>query len=329
MAKRTQSAPVNLLTGLVKGGTRKPTVAKKDDRSVIVLDDPGVVKIVGDMIRLGVVAKEIGLLSNGKKIAGTDLLFRDWVHRYWNEKKTPDNPRYIIRRTDMPAVTDMECLFQVKFRSDGLDVSDLSDLPEGTTVEDTIVDALTSSVVGLTSKKAAALVNSENGEITVVQEVNFADSFNAMYNSDEPTLRSAADKVMSFLQAPVWNGLSDDDEKALKSLKRNATPAQKKLLEFLESIFMKEGIAFVDAVTPEEVGAIVAIRQVVRLKDGFLGRAFLYCETEEQLFNLLRFTHMTLLISSPKFAEADKKADRIGRMQDTLQEFLGTMKDGE
>lgn len=317
-------APDNLVAGLAKSGTRKSSAAKQDDRTTIVLSDPKMIKEIGDMIRTGVIAKEIEPIAKQKKLSGTELLFKDWTKRFWDDQSLPDNPRYLIQKEDS-TVVDMECLFQVKFRADGLTAPDLDELPPGTTVEKTIFDALV-NVVGLTSENAAGLLNPITGEISISQEVNFVDSFNAMHTSDDDDVRMAATKVMTYLQAKKKK-VSPEENKTIQSLRKKCNPEELQVFEAL--VVLRKSKVNLPSITPEELKAIVSVKQVIRLKEDFLSRAHLYCTSEEQLANLIRYTKMSILFSSPKFADSEKKADRVVRMQSALQEFLGVRTEAE
>ncbi len=145
-------------------------------------------------------------------------------------------------------------MFVVKDRAEGLSgvVPDADQLPEGKTVEDVLLEALTSAQVGLSEKNALRLL-ADDGEIKVTHRLELAGSLDALYNSDQPIQKSAAEKLLAYI------GAEKGDNDNLKLL------------------------------TDEEKATLLRTVQIVQLKEGFLERAHIYCETPEQLRKLCEF----------------------------------------
>jgi hypothetical protein len=79
---------------------------------------------------------------------------------------------------------------------------------------------------------------------------------------------------------------------------------------------------FTDLFTPEEQAKVLLQRQRIRLKDGFIGRSFEYCDNSTQLYNLLNYVKIGLALSNPEFAEADTLVERTLRMHQTVDELV-------
>lgn len=294
-AKKTAKA-VDPLASLTKGVTRK--VAKKpDENPTIVLKDAEQIREVGDMIRLGVLSGEVKKLFDVHKKDVTTGLFRAWTNQMWKEQAPPDNPRLVIKKlTEAGEVTtldDMEVLFQVKFRADGLDdLPDASKLPEGMTVEDTLLEALTGEKVGLSEENAIRLIKDDGeggGEIVISYPLDLTDSFNGLYNSEDETVKSAVTKLIAYLNART------------------------------QSV---SGVVRLPQMTDEEKNAILTTHREVRIKDGFFDRAHTYCRSADELFRLLSFTKTTLAVTSLKFGVSDKKKERAVRLNQALYDFI-------
>lgn len=297
--KQAPEAPKDKLAGLSKVATRKKSEKKKDDRPEIVVSEPDLQRDLGNLIKLGVIDNDVSdLFGTHKKEVG-DTLFNEWVESLWTDRKVPDNPRYIIKKKDEngrdTAFNDMAVIFQVQFRADGLQhaVPDQSDLDEGETVEDKLVEALTSDVVGLSEANAIKLVKQDEGEIQIEQRYELADSFNKMYRSNDAETKSAAEKLLDYIQAQG-----------------------------------KKGSVTLPVFTEEERGKLIAVRQVVTLKEGFFERAFTYCRNVEELRKLLLFVKVKLVFSSFEFGISDKKKERVARLEHAVADFLSTQ-DGE
>ena len=154
----------------------------------------------------------------------------------------------------LAASRQFSLMFVVKDRAEGLSgvVPDAEQLPEGKTVEDILLAALTSARVGLSEKNTLRLL-ADDGEIKVVQRLELVGSLDDLYNSDQPIQKSAAEKLLAYI------GAEKADKDGLKLL------------------------------TDEEKASLLHTVQIIQLKEGFLERAHIYCETPEQLRKLCEF----------------------------------------
>ena len=292
----TPASPTDRLNRLAAKATRKPTT--KDDDWVLQLDDSFEAE-VAEYIPLGVLSKDTTALCAPRKSDITSKLLDIWCHRLWEtrEKKTqPDNPRIMVKKRNeqgqRTGLDDMSFLFEVKYRADGMTkkLPEPEQLPEGVTVNDKLFEMLISPEVGLTDKNARALINPIEGDIQILNVVELAAPFNTMLNSDQPVLKSAADKMMSYFEAKV------------------AKPSEK--------------VVKLAPMTDEESSACLRSVQRAFLKEGFFGRACGYCRSEEEVNKLIRFVNPTLSVGSLQFAISDSKRDRAERLEKVLHEFL-------
>ena len=299
MAKKTATvtaplAPLDMMAALASRASAAPTKEKKkDERTVLTLTPALEVKVM-DMIRLTTLTGEIEPLSKQYKNEVTNELFLIWTDRMWSSKSLPDNPRIVINKREtngaVGAMKDCGCIFQVKFNSSGVKKSlpNKEDLPAGKSSQDFLKEMLMSPAIGLSEAKALALLNPETGEIQVETFTTLKDTFDNLHASEDPVTKSAFGKMFAHLMA------TGD----------------------------KKGMVELPAYTPAEVQALLVTGQTVNLKDGFFERAVTYCDTLEQLRNLLKFTKPTLSISSVEFGVSDSAPDRLKRHGETVVEFL-------
>lgn len=287
------AAPVDLLKSVTKSATKATPKGKVSLPEIKLTTNE---KELVDTIRLATVSGELTpILDESKKSVNSHLLDL-WVKNMWETKTVPSNFKVVVMEKDATGKDtlrkDMEATFQVKFRSDGLTkiVPDADELEEGETVEDKILEALTSDQVGLSEQNARKMMNPDSGDISVREELELADSFNSLYQGEEGPGKSGITKILKYMQA------------------RPVNRTQKTIdLPFL---------------TDEESNALLLTRQAVKVKDGFFERAYTYCTSEAQLNKLIRFIKPTLQIGSFDFGISDKKSDRIRRLEETVSEFL-------
>lgn len=289
----TPVVPLDMMAALAARASAAPAKSKKDERTILTLTAALEAKVM-DMIRLTTLTGEIEPLSKQYKNEVTHELFLMWTEKMWSSKSLPDNPRIVINKREsngaVGSMMDSGCIFQVKFNSNGVKKSlpNKEDLPPGKTAQDVLKEMLMSPAIGLSESKALALLNPETGDIKVETFTTLKDTFDNLYASTDPVTKSAFTKMFTHLMA------TGD----------------------------KKGMVEVPAYTLEEAQALLVTGQNVTLKDGFFERAVTYCDTLEQLRNLLKFTKPTLSISSVEFAVSDSAPDRLKRHGETVVQFL-------
>lgn len=281
----------DLLSGVAKRGTKAEPKKAETDRWTLTLDDkPKLRDEVDELIRLATVEDEVGPLVKQRKANVTRQLFDIWSEKLWDTKKVPDNPQIKLKKIVEKKPTqmdDMSLIFQVNFNAKGLDNLVPKDLPEDKTAQDVLQELLTGPGVGLSEKNALALLKEVDGEIEVTTITDFVGSFNDMYTSSDANIKSAATKLLTYLQA-------EQSDKPVK----------------------------MTAFTADEAAAVIKTVQIVRVKEGFFERVCKYVENLEQLRKLVLFIKPTLKISSVEFAISDKKSEKIERLSDTVVDFL-------
>lgn len=268
------------LLNKIKSGASQKKVTKKDERWTIRLEPKDNQDFL-DLCCLSTLVKQLTPTQVERDKVVKEKLLKQFTDKWWEDRKLPQNPRVVLSKENMD---DMSFIFMVKHRSGGLTnvVPNVEDIPEDTTVEDILFDMLTSSKVGLSDDNADALLNEEDGEITVIQRLELAGSFDELLEKSET--ESGVNKLLAFL------GAGDDDE--IEVLDEN----EKKLL--LRTV------------------------QIVQIKDGFFERAHKYVDNAEQLRKLLQFVKATLQISNYEFAISDTPTDRAKRLEDAAIEYL-------
>lgn len=284
MAKKMSAA--EMLKGVKKSASATTPAAKKDTRPVWVIDQKENPDVV-DLVQLSTITDQLeSSRKEHDKAIKAELLER-FIGEWWDKKKKPENPRIVIRKLDasgkVTSMDDMSFMFMVKYRSAGLSnvVPNAEDLPQGKTAEDVLLEML-QVAVGISEQKALALLNEDDGEITVVDQLQLAADFDSLLNNDATS--SAATKLLTYL-------MTNEDKK-------------------------------VPSLTPEEKESILQTKQVVTLKEGFFERAHMYVESADQLLKLINFVKATLQISSYEFAISDTPIERTKRLSQVANEYL-------
>lgn len=291
----TKTKKDDLLSSAVKKAGKAPASKGKESLPTKKVSKD-VEKELVDLIPLATIGKELDPLVSQYKASVGQMLLDVWLDEMWTTKRVPSNFEVPIPKYDdsgkATLMKDMDTTFQVKFRSDGLSkvVPDADELPEGVSVEDKLMEALTSDQVSLSQINAQKILDVENGDIQVVNQLFFVDTLDNLYHSPDP----------------------------LKS------GAVTKLLEYFRAVAAKKGdtTVRVPIVSDEETNSVVVTKQVVKVKEGFFERACTYCESREQLGKLIRFIKPTLQFGSFEFGVSDKKSDRVHRLSDTMTRFL-------
>jgi hypothetical protein len=156
------------------------------------------------------------------------------------------------------------------------------ELPAGRTPIDHILMELMSPVVGLTAKNATALVRDG-----VLGEIVITKQY---------YLSSDFDSMITSEDAEIRSGV----DKVLKLLMGEET----------------------EPCTAAEQEKILLERSLVRLKEGFIGRSFQYCDNADQLKRLLNYVGVVKSINKPEFAKGEKRSVRQALYQQAIEEFL-------
>lgn len=237
MAKKKEPAAPKasgaaLLNQLTKGATRKePTAAQKDERPIWVIDgdaEPDYVDLVGLTTLIG--SLNPTLEERQKEVKSK--LFLKFTEEWFKQQRPPKNPRIVLRKKDdkgqSTTMDDLSFMFIVKYREQGLTkvVPNVEQLPADKTVEDVLVDMLTSNVVGLSEKNALALLK-DDGEIKVVQKLVLCDSIDVMLESSDAVIKRAAEKMGVLMTGGSADGWTDEE--------------RQKCLQTIQIVTLKEG----------------------------------------------------------------------------------------
>lgn len=291
MAKAKTS--MDMLKHVASKATKATPKKEGDDRWTLNLaDDPGLEQDVYDYVRVKTVANELDPLVKQRKAEVELELFSLWADKFWQDKKVPSNPRVLIKKRDEKGqptqMDDASMILQVQFKKGEISkvVPSTDNLSPDQTIQDVLKEMLMSEAVGLDEKKADEFLHPETGEIIVEDEVYFVDSLNSMLTHKSEVVRSAAEKLLAYVSAEGKNV-------------RN------------------------EPLTDAEKAEIFKTRQIVSMREGFYERAFTYCKTRDQLYNLILFTKPGFVLSSVQFAISDKRPERVDRLAQTVSEFLG------
>jgi len=277
-----------------KATSKKSSDAKKKDEVVWTPDD-ALMDDVKDLISSAAVAEVIDPIVKQKKAVVGNKLFDRWTQAMWDEKKLQSNPRIVVQK-DSTVVRDMSFLFMVKFRTNALAsfIPKPDEIPEDETAESIVINALTSDLVGLSQETAEKLVAEEgdegegDAEFIIESQLNLSKSFDKLYYSSNETESGFAKKLLGYLNAEPAKG------------RKNVS---------------------VPPVTDEE-RAILRTDSLLKIKDGFMERVCGYCETVEQLRNLLRFVKITIVCQNFEFAIGEEPEKRSARMEQSVKKFL-------
>lgn len=277
----------SLIDKVKSKSTRKAVESTKptDDRDTW-YPDATLEPLVVSLIEAGHISKQLEPVLKEHQTVVYNKLIEMYCEKMWSAKRQPQNPRIVVRKKDS-AARDLACMFMVVFRADGLKkyLPNAEDLPDDKEPRDVLVEALMSKLVGLSKANAEKITDPDAGEFKIIERLNFVESLDSMYYGDNPVRKSAAEKILSYFAAEA-------DGKAKKAS-----------LEFL---------------TDEEKGVLVT-EQLLELKEGFLERACSYCETADQLLNLLKFVKIKFYCQNYEFAIGDDPVQRFVRLEKAVK----------
>lgn len=291
----------DLLAKAKQKANRQEPKATKDDRLVLVLTPDEEAK-VAKLCELATLYGEIDPLVKQHKKVAEEILFGHWAELLWKNKEQPDNPRVIIKKKDAAGnstpMEDMKCLLQVKFRTAGLQtvLPDAAKLPEGKTVEEVLIETLTSAVVGLSEVNAKKFVAAE---VEINDKVQLFKSFDELYYSEDPTEKSIGTKLLVYFQTR---------SEAKKTEKKKG----KKTEELPPLKFLTE----------EEFDMLLVTKQEVTMKDGLFQRIHTYCQSVDEVRKLITYIKATIQVANFEFGISDEPKDRIARMQKAINTYL-------
>ena len=281
----------DLLNQIAKKAVRKK-VEPKQKNEVVWYPEANLENAVVRLIEAGYVADMLKpVLESRKSLVGEKLL-ELYINKMWETKQQPDNPRIVIRKKGSET-RDMAFMFLVKFRKDALK----KDLPsidvdeeneeEVPTPHELLANLLLESV-GLSEANIKKITDTVSGEFQIVEDIDLIAPFNVLYYSDNPVHKSAATKLLTYLNSPIQKG--------------------KKKIE-LEPFTDKEK-------------EVVSKTQSLVMKEGFLQRVVGYCDTIDQLRDLLKFVKVSLVCQNFEYSIGDEPTERNKRLEKAVQEML-------
>lgn len=281
MATRTtKPAAVNPLAALAGKATKTKT-PKKDNLDQHIPTGADAVS-ARTCIGLSVVLDKLESANKSRVDELKEKLFDAWTENMWTAKSQPQNIKLIVK--DDAGRDDATMTFQVQFRADGLRNVFPDELPEDKTIQDLLLEALTSDAVGLSESNATKLLNAIDGDIAVTQQVGLADTFDKLLASKDEGVVKAANKFMSLALC--------DDKAAVKLL------------------------------SDEDRAVLFRTRQIVLLKEGFFERACGYCRNVGELRKLLTLLKVKLVAGNFDFGVSSTEKDRVVRLEAIAREFV-------
>jgi hypothetical protein len=199
MATRTKKPEPELTSSaLIKHATRKKP--KVDEKWVMPVSLDTREK-VQTFCRLQVIADDMKPIITQNSEAAKAALFDTWTNAFFQSKSLPENPHLHVpypEGSKHPGMTDMKCLFMVKFMKSG--ISSIIPAPEvleelGKTPTQFIFDLLVADAVGLSQENARRFVAEE---VIIEDRVGWSMSLTEMEHSENPLLVSYAKKFLAF-----------------------------------------------------------------------------------------------------------------------------------
>jgi len=278
----------SLIDSVKKKATKKKATSKKKDEVVWEPDDK-LRPLVMDLIAAGAVSDTLKPVFDQKKSFVVSEFFDRFTEDMWKTKALPANPRVAINKGGT-SVRDMALMFVVKFRTNALKnyLPDEDDLEDDMTPRDMLVNDIVEST-GISKENAEKLTDEEDGEFIIEDKIGTVKPLDECYGGDDPDLSSAAEKLFKYSQS------------AASSKKTISLP-----------------------VFTEAEQAIFSVTQILMIKEGFMSRACMYCESLEQLRELLRFVKVSLVTQNYEFAIGDEPSERQSRMEEAAKKLLTT-----
>jgi hypothetical protein len=260
----------------------KETKSAKSSIREVDLTGSNTEKAVSDLCELAFLGNQIAPLVEQHKLAVQDAFFLRWTQEMFDNRKLPGNFKACLKKKDGDKPTtfaDMACNFILKFRDDGLKskLPKPGDMPADKTMQEVIIDMLTSGVVGLSPDNATKFVEEE---VVAIDKTDFPKSLAELLAEEEGSI---AHTVGNFLINCVM-----------------ATTAKE--------------LGKIPVLTDEQRNAAIKTEEVIKLKDGVEERILSYVDSVDQLRKLLSFMSVTKQVSNFEFAISDDVADRNKRL---------------
>ena len=259
--------------------------AKAKDETMQRLVVPDVLKRkFVDLCELGYISKQLSKVLDSHKAEIGEALASLWAHEMWETRKKPDNYRAVSFSEGNPIIPECGCNFLLKFRKEGIkdQVPTAEKIPEGQTFEEATMTILRK--IGLSELNAKRFVQEEI-EVTEAFGNRSYDELNAC--EDGTPEKSAVTKMFLYMQC-------------------RSQAAKAKLPLF----------------TDEEEQACLMIEQTITLKEGCADRIFTYCDSEEQLFALLKWIKAVREFSNFLVGEGEEGRITQWRLAKTMVRFL-------
>lgn len=195
----TVTKPKKTLAGLSGLATAKVTKPAKDKRATWTFDDKSYRNDLHAFLRISTIASEMDEIKKARESSIKGVMLDRWVKELWSTGQIPTNPRINITLPDSNIV-DAECLFEVQKNSRALDEYTKQELGEDETIEDLLLAALQSPLVGLTPEKAVQFVSPDSGEVNIIDSYELVDTLENLTASDNSNMRGAGEKLIAWLQ---------------------------------------------------------------------------------------------------------------------------------
>ena len=283
-AKKPASTEVSSASFLKQVKPTKRKEPKTEDRWVMPVT-PDTTAKAANYCRLAFIQSELDPVVKQHKASCIKALFDTWTERFWATKSVPENPAIVVRYAEdskHPGMVDMTCLFIVAFLTEGIK----SFLPKPEVLVELGQTPQQYVLAALTAESIGLSEKNAlrfvNEEMVIEDRVMECMSITEMEHSDNVLLVGYAKKRLAAMMGQV------------------AAPF-----------------------TQEEIQEAIMIQQVLILKEGMLNRIIGYCRNVDELRKLIDFCKCQKKFG-PKieFGLADASAERIKRMQDTIEEFL-------
>jgi len=202
---------INALVGKAK--TKSKSSSKKDE--VVWYPDKDLTPSVVELIEAGHISDILDPILASRKLFVVDKLFDIFCEKMWESKTLPDNPRIVIKKKNAEA-KDMAFMFVVKFRKDA--ISKILPAPNELSEDQTPMQVLHKllSSIGLSDENINKITDEDNGEFHIVNRLNLCSSFDSMYYGSDPVKKSAATKILSYINGGEISSITQEEQGILE-----------------------------------------------------------------------------------------------------------------
>lgn len=248
-----------------------------------------------ELCELATIIAEIEPAVNEHKSLMRHECFNLWTQELWETRKKPDNFKAFLKKRDKDGkVIDLEDMcfnFVLKFRTTGVknkvDVEADEDGMPKETIQEAVQRVLASEVVGLSEENAANFVEEE---VEILEKTELFKPLNEMLESSDPLIKSIGVKIRDYIIAEPKN-----------KRQKNGTVA---------------------LLNDQERAMALDTTQTVSLKKGLLERIVTYCDSLEELRDLLNWIEVTKEVSKFEIGLSDNPAERSYRLQGAVEQYL-------